>query len=429
MRRKRIRQERAKKRDEESCAEDEDVQCSTPVFFGPVNELLKCFEHDDEREIQHNLWLEREKVAQEAFLKEKERKEKIKNETSNREKKIRDEWEKQQAKDKEEKDKQALKEQSKKEREAALLKEISTQPTKLSSDGPSHNPEPPPNFGTEMDRDNCPFFLKTGACRFGDRCSRVHNRPSLSNIILIPNMYTHFSIEESFRDEYDTDIALEYEEPEKYNHFREFYEDVATEFKKIGRVIQFKTCCNHEPHLRGNVYVQYQFEEDALTAFKRFNGRWYAGKQISCEFATIARWKTAICGLYASKRCPKGRSCNFLHVFQNPRNEFHAADFDYVKNPNSSHRSSRSNSHSSQTRSSRSNRLRSRSRSRSKSTERTSKHRRKRSKKTRSSSRDISSDLKTERTSRPKKKSKKKKSSHRHHSDKYDSTSDSSTES
>lgn len=25
------------------------------------------------------------------------------------------------------------------------------------------------NFGTERDVANCPFFLKTGACRFGDR--------------------------------------------------------------------------------------------------------------------------------------------------------------------------------------------------------------------------------------------------------------------
>lgn len=36
------------------------------------------------------------------------------------------------------------------------------------------NPEAPvtqnsENFGTERDVANCPFFLKTGACRFGDR--------------------------------------------------------------------------------------------------------------------------------------------------------------------------------------------------------------------------------------------------------------------
>lgn len=37
------------------------------------------------------------------------------------------------------------------------------------------NPEAPvtvnsENYGTERDISNCPFFLKTGSCRFGDRC-------------------------------------------------------------------------------------------------------------------------------------------------------------------------------------------------------------------------------------------------------------------
>lgn len=27
-------------------------------------------------------------------------------------------------------------------------------------------------FGTEQDRVNCSFYLKIGACRHGDRCSR-----------------------------------------------------------------------------------------------------------------------------------------------------------------------------------------------------------------------------------------------------------------
>lgn len=37
-------------------------------------------------------------------------------------------------------------------------------------------------------------------------------------------------------------------------------------------------------------------EEDALEAFKAFNGRWYAGKQLSCEFTLVNKWKSAICG-------------------------------------------------------------------------------------------------------------------------------------
>lgn len=46
-----------------------------------------------------------------------------------------------------------------------------------------------PNFGTEQDKAHCPFHLKTGACRFGLRCSRVHFYPDKSSTILIKNMY------------------------------------------------------------------------------------------------------------------------------------------------------------------------------------------------------------------------------------------------
>ena len=54
-----------------------------------------------------------------------------------------------------------------------------------------------------------------------------------------------------------SDIDLEYEDSDTYRHFEEFYEDVLPEFKQAGDVIQFKVCRNYEPHLKGNVYVQY----------------------------------------------------------------------------------------------------------------------------------------------------------------------------
>lgn len=50
---------------------------------------------------------------------------------------------------------------------------------------------------------------------------------------------------------------MEYEYSAIYKHFLEFYQDSIPEFKLCGRVLQFKVCCNYEPHLRGNVYVQY----------------------------------------------------------------------------------------------------------------------------------------------------------------------------
>ena len=37
-------------------------------------------------------------------------------------------------------------------------------------------------FGTEKDKVNCSFFFKIGACRHGDRCSRLHNKPTFSQV-------------------------------------------------------------------------------------------------------------------------------------------------------------------------------------------------------------------------------------------------------
>ncbi|CDQ96252.1 unnamed protein product [Oncorhynchus mykiss] len=167
--------------------------------------------------------------------------------------------------------------------------------SQLENGGPWRNPEAP-DFGTEQDRANCPFFLKTGACRFGDRCSRKHVHPPSSPTLMIRGMFATFGMDQRSRDDYDTDACLEHSEEEVQQQFVDFYEDVLPEFRTAGKVVQFKVSCNFEPHLRGNVYVQFDTEEQCREAFVMFNGRWYAGKQLQCEFSPVTRWKTAICG-------------------------------------------------------------------------------------------------------------------------------------
>ncbi|XP_064878700.1 uncharacterized protein zrsr2 isoform X2 [Oncorhynchus nerka] len=204
--------------------------------------------------------------------------------------------------------------------------------SQLENGGPWRNPEAP-DFGTEQDRANCPFFLKTGACRFGDRCSRKHVHPPSSPTLMIRGMFATFGMDQRSRDDYDTDACLEHSEEEVQQQFVDFYEDVLPEFRTAGKVVQFKVSCNFEPHLRGNVYVQFDTEEQCKEAFMMFNGRWYAGKQLQCEFSPVTRWKTAICGLFDRQKCPKGKHCNFLHVYRNPGNEFWEADRDLHMSP------------------------------------------------------------------------------------------------
>ncbi|CAG8487089.1 15903_t:CDS:2, partial [Acaulospora morrowiae] len=126
------------------------------------------------------------------------------------------------------------------------------------------------------DQVNCPFYLKTGACRFGDSCGRNHPYPEKSVTILIKNMYEGMPVQ--LADE-DNDDNLEIEEAEK--------------------------------------------------AINATRGRWYAGKQLICEYCPVTKWKSAICGYYERNKCPKGIQCNFLHVYKNPGNLYAEADKDY----------------------------------------------------------------------------------------------------
>nr|XP_060625997.1 U2 small nuclear ribonucleoprotein auxiliary factor 35 kDa subunit-related protein 2 isoform X1 [Anolis sagrei ordinatus] len=285
---------------------------------------------EEERQRLHEEWLLREERAQEAFRIRKEKEEAARKRQEEEEQKIKEEWEEQQKKEQEEEDR---KQQVKKEREEAVQKMLDQAESQLENGTTWHNPEPPENIGTEKDRANCPFYIKTGACRFGDRCSRKHNYPTSSQTLLIRGMFVTFGMEQCKRDDYDTDASLEYSEEEIYQQFLDFYEDVLPEFKNVGKVVQFKVSCNFEPHLRGNVYVQYQSEQECQEALALFNGRWYAGRQLQCEFCPVTRWKTAICGLFERQKCPRGKHCNFLHVFRNPNNEFWEANRDIHISP------------------------------------------------------------------------------------------------
>nr|XP_057944692.1 U2 small nuclear ribonucleoprotein auxiliary factor 35 kDa subunit-related protein 2 [Doryrhamphus excisus] len=299
---------------------------------------------EQERQRMHEEWLEREHLAQEEFRLKSEREEAARKRKEDEEQRIKDEWEAQQRREQEEKEQ---KQQERRDREEAVQKMLDEAENQLNNEGPWMNPEAPvteksENFGTERDAANCSFFLKTGACRFGDRCSRKHVYPLTSPTMMLRSMFTTFGMEQSRRDDYDGDACLEHSEEELHESFIEFYHDVLPEFKTVGKVVQFKVSCNYEPHLRGNVYVQFDTEEQCRDAFIKFNGRFYAGKQLHCEISPVTRWKNAICGLFDRKRCPKGKHCNFLHVFRNPGNEFWEADRDLHISPDRSIRGSHS---------------------------------------------------------------------------------------
>lgn len=165
-------------------------------------------------------------------------------------------------------------------------------------------------FGTEKDKVNCSFYFKIGACRHGDRCSRVHNKPTFSRTILIQNLYVN---PKNLAKTQGTEITDE----EDQRHFDEFFEDIYVELEeKYGRIEEMNVCDNLGDHLIGNVYVKFKHEDDAERAVDELNNRWFAGKPVYAELSTVTDFREAGCRQYEMDACNRGGFCNFMHLRQ-----------------------------------------------------------------------------------------------------------------
>ncbi|KAI5068712.1 hypothetical protein GOP47_0017057 [Adiantum capillus-veneris] len=170
-------------------------------------------------------------------------------------------------------------------------------------------------FGTEKDRVNCPFYFKIGACRHGDRCSRLHNRPTISPTLLFSNMYQ--------RPDYTTpgvNVPAQNIDPRKIQeHFEDFYEDIFEELSKYGELESLNVCDNMADHMVGNVYAQFREEEQAAAALQGMTGRFYAGRPIIVDFSPVTDFREATCRQYEENTCNRGGYCNFMHLKKTSR--------------------------------------------------------------------------------------------------------------
>ncbi|CAI0648548.1 Splicing factor U2AF 23 kDa subunit [Colletotrichum fructicola] len=158
-------------------------------------------------------------------------------------------------------------------------------------------------FGTELDKVNCSFYFKIGACRHGDRCSRKHVKPSYSQTILMPNLYQNPA--------YDPKNRMN--PSQLQNHFDAFYEDIWCELCKYGELEELVVCDNNNDHLIGNVYARFKYEDSAQKACDDLNSRWYAARPIYCELSPVTDFREACCRLNSGEGCVRGGFCNFIH--------------------------------------------------------------------------------------------------------------------
>eukprot|EP00245_Coleochaete_scutata_P003117 TRINITY_DN1445_c0_g2_i1.p1 TRINITY_DN1445_c0_g2~~TRINITY_DN1445_c0_g2_i1.p1 ORF type:complete len:341 (+),score=57.06 TRINITY_DN1445_c0_g2_i1:79-1023(+) len=166
-------------------------------------------------------------------------------------------------------------------------------------------------FGTEKDRVNCPFYFKIGVCRHGDRCSRLHNRPTISPTLLLSNMYQRPDAGAIP----GQDPNMSQMDPRKVQeHFEDFYEDIFEELSKYGELESLNVCDNLADHMVGNVYVQFREEEEAAAALNALTGRFYAGRPIIVEFSPVTDFREATCRQFEENTCNRGGYCNFMHL-------------------------------------------------------------------------------------------------------------------
>ncbi|XP_044522769.1 splicing factor U2AF 35 kDa subunit-like [Gracilinanus agilis] len=166
-------------------------------------------------------------------------------------------------------------------------------------------------FGTEKDKVNCSFYFRIGACRHGDRCSRLHNKPTFSQTIVLLNIYRNPQNSSQSADSLNCAVS----DVEMQELYDEFFEEVFTEMEeKYGEVEEMNVCDNLGDHLVGNVYVKFHREEDAEKAVIDLSNRWFDGKPIHAELSPVTDFREACCHQYENGECLRGGFCNFMHL-------------------------------------------------------------------------------------------------------------------
>nr|XP_020024162.1 splicing factor U2AF 26 kDa subunit isoform X2 [Castor canadensis] len=191
-------------------------------------------------------------------------------------------------------------------------------------------------FGTEKDKVNCSFYFKIGACRHGDRCSRLHNKPTFSQTIVLLNLYRNPQNTAQTAD----GSHCKYREQAGQGQGGQFpashslippcvpppghvsdVEEVFTELQeKYGEIEEMNVCDNLGDHLVGNVYVKFRREEDAERAVAELNNRWFNGQAVHAELSPVTDFRESCCRQYEMGECTRGGFCNFMHLRPISRN-------------------------------------------------------------------------------------------------------------
>uniref|UniRef100_A0A8C3SKW0 Splicing factor U2AF 26 kDa subunit n=1 Tax=Chelydra serpentina TaxID=8475 RepID=A0A8C3SKW0_CHESE len=162
---------------------------------------------------------------------------------------------------------------------------------------------------------NCSFYFKIGACRHGDRCSRLHNKPTFSQTIVLLNLYRNPQNTAQSADGTHCHVS----DVEVQEHYDNFFEEVFTELEeKYGEIEEMNICDNLGDHLVGNVYVKFRREEDAERAMRELNNRWFSGQAVRAELSPVTDFRESCCRQYEM-----GEFCVTHHLHIGAPNKIH----------------------------------------------------------------------------------------------------------
>ena len=160
-------------------------------------------------------------------------------------------------------------------------------------------------------RVNCFFYSKIGACRHGDKCNRIHNRPVVSPTILFKHLYQNPPEAIAFAEGNKvSDEALK----SALDHFYKFYEEIFIELSNFGELKELNVCDNLGDHMIGNVYAKFSDEEGASKAYSALAGKYYHSNLVQEEYSPVVNFRECRCRNYEEDKCERGGFCNFLHL-------------------------------------------------------------------------------------------------------------------
>uniref|UniRef100_A0A287D3M9 U2 small nuclear RNA auxiliary factor 1 like 4 n=1 Tax=Ictidomys tridecemlineatus TaxID=43179 RepID=A0A287D3M9_ICTTR len=112
-----------------------------------------------------------------------------------------------------------------------------------------------------------------GACRHGDRRSRLHNKPTFSQ--MSPNSDPNTAPTADGSHCHMSDVEVK----EHYDNFFEFWQD-----------------------------------EDAEGAVAELNNLWFNGQAVHAELTPVTDFQESCCHQYEMGECTQGGFCNFMHL-------------------------------------------------------------------------------------------------------------------